>query len=66
LRRLVASMRMPCGRPQGIRIDATSRLNLQNLNGGAEVEETPDPPDPESVTTAVDYDLTTVVTQPPQ
>ena len=54
------------GRPQGIRIDATSRLNLQNLNGGAAVEETPNPPDPETVTTPVDYDLTTVVTQPPQ
>jgi hypothetical protein len=54
------------GRPQGIRIDATSRLNLQNLNGGAAVDETPIPPDPESITTSVDYDLTTVVTQPPQ
>ena len=53
------------GRPQGIRIDATSRLNLQNLNGGAEVTEAPSPPDPENITTAVDYDLTTVVTQPP-
>ena len=54
------------GRPQGIRIDATSRLNLQTVNGGAAVEETPNPLDPEAVTTPVDYDLTTVVTQPPQ
>ena len=54
------------GVPQGIQIDAANRLNLEALNGGVTVTETPTPPDPADTTTSVDYDLTTVVTRPPQ
>ena len=53
------------GRPQGIQVAAQSRLNLEALNGGAAVTETPAPPAPESVTTSVDYVPGLFVQQPP-
>lgn len=53
------------GRPQGILIRASSRTNLEIINDGATVTETPTPADPESTTTAVEYNLTTTVATPP-
>ena len=54
------------GRPQGIIIRASSQTNLGLINGGVSVAETPAPVDPATTTTAVDYNLTTTVEQPPQ
>ena len=53
------------GRPQGLIITANSRTDLQNLNNGAAVTETPTPNTPEDVTTSVDYNIFNVVTPPP-
>ena len=54
------------GRPQGIAIIATGRTNLQSLNNGATVTESPAAVDPENVTTSVDYNPTTFIQTPPQ
>ena len=53
------------GRPQGLIITANSRTNLEILNNGATVTETPTPVDPEDITTSVDYNIFNVVTPPP-
>ena len=53
------------GRPQGLIITANSRTDLQVLNNGTTVTETPTPVDPEDTTTSVDYNIFNVVTPPP-
>lgn len=54
------------GNTQGIQVQALSRTDLQALNNGAEVSENPTPPDPENITTSVDYNILTTPNQPPQ
>lgn len=54
------------GRPQGVAVVATGRTNLQSLNNGAAVTETPAAVDPENVTTSVDYNPTIFIQLPPQ
>ena len=54
------------GRPQGIVVVATGRTNLQSLNNGATVTESPAAVDPETTTTSVDYDPTIFMQVPPQ
>jgi hypothetical protein len=54
------------GNPQGIAVRALSRSNLEALNSGAAVTETPTPPDPEDITTSVEYDISVTPLRPPQ